>query len=142
VEGKSKTTFLALGPRSARSPGIVVLKRHGNVGDLTTNLINLKDAYLHEEFLYLLYEYGDISLDQVHPSVPLGEEHISIICREVSDWQNHSCLKLFDWYRFCTASHIFGYPLLSRLQALYIGAPRLLISGKKQKNCQLDICWR
>jgi hypothetical protein len=114
VEGDSETTFLALGPRSVRSPGIVVLKRHGNVGDLTTNLkptshanlLNLKDAYLHEGSLYLVYEYGDISLDQVHPSVPLGEEHISIICREVSDWQN-SCLKLFDWYRFCTASHIF-----------------------------------
>ncbi|EEP83050.1 predicted protein [Uncinocarpus reesii 1704] len=48
-----------------------------------TNLVNLRDAFIDRDIVYLAYERMDLPLEQLHSDVRLEEGHIATVCREV-----------------------------------------------------------
>ena len=48
-----------------------------------TNIVNLLNAFADSKIVYLAYELMEVSLEQMHSGVVLGEFEVSFICREV-----------------------------------------------------------
>lgn len=48
-----------------------------------TNIVNLLNAFADSGIVYLAYEVMEVSLEQMHSGVVLGEFEVSFICREV-----------------------------------------------------------
>lgn len=91
VLGTSGTTYLAQG--STVSPDIVVCReeRISEIG-MSRNLIStshpnvvqLRDAFVDSNFVYMVYERMEISLPRLRSNAKLEKAHIATICKEVS----------------------------------------------------------
>jgi p21-activated kinase 1 len=86
-------TFLAVDTISLPLRIVVVKERRISESEATENLmsvthpniVRLHEVWFRNETIYLIYERMEITLDRLQQFHKFKEEHISIVCREVSN---------------------------------------------------------